>query len=255
MNFNNEFLNKTVLVTGGTKGIGRGIAEVFLSQSANVVVCGRSKPKTLPSHIDKSAQFIECDVRDPNQIKNLVDQILKTHKSIDILINNAGGGPPIQAANAPPKLSQSIIELNLIAPLFVSQAVNSIMQNQQAGGSIVNISSVSVIRPSPGAAAYGSAKSGLANLTESLAIEWAPKVRVNNILSGLVETEESIIHYGSKDSINKISETIPLKRMGKPKDIGNSCLFLCSSLAEYISGASLLVHGGGESPSYHNAKK
>jgi len=109
---------------------------------------------------------------------------------------------------------------------------------------------VSVIRPSPGAAVYGGSKAGLSNLTESLAIEWAPKVRVNCILSGLIETEDSIMHYGSKESINNIANNIPLKRMGLPKDIGNSCLFLSSSLAEYISGSSLLVHGGGERPAY-----
>jgi len=249
------FLNKTVLITGGTKGIGKGIAESFLSESADVIVCGRNKPKLLPNFKEKYSEYIECDVKEPDQIRDLIEKIQKKYNSIDVLVNNAGGGPPVEAANASPRLSKSIIELNLLAPIFVSTEVNNIMQQQALGGCIINISSVSVIRPSPGAAAYGSAKSGLANLTESLAIEWAPKVRLNSILCGLVETEESILHYGSQESITKIAETIPLKRMGKPKDIGNGCIFLASSQAEYISGASLLIHGGGESPSYNDAKK
>ena len=255
MNFKNEFSNKIVLITGGTKGIGKGIAESFLKEKANVIVCGRNKPNSLPTVSGLKAEFIKCNVKDPDQIKKMFSTILKKKKSIDILVNNAGGGPPIEASSAPPKLTKAIIDLNLLAPIYVSQATNKIMQKQTHGGSIINISSVSVIRPSPGAATYGGAKAGLANLTESLAIEWAPKVRVNSILSGLVETEESIMHYGDKESINRISNTIPLGRMGKPSDIGNSCLFLSSSLAQYISGASLLVHGGGEKPSYHDAKQ
>lgn len=250
MKFNNEFKGSTVLITGGTKGIGKGIAEVFLSEGANVVVCGRNKPDSVANVLDNKAHFITCDVRKPHQIEEMSQQILKKYKSIDILINNAGGGPPTEAATTSTKLTELIVNLNYIAPFFVSQIVNNIMQDQLNGGSIVNISSVSVIRPSPGAAVYGGSKAGLSNLTESLAIEWAPKVRVNCILSGLIETEDSIMHYGSKKSINNIANNIPLKRMGLPKDIGNSCLFLSSSLAEYISGSSLLVHGGGERPAY-----
>ena len=123
---------------------------------------------------------------------------------------------------------------------------------QKNGGNIINICSVSVLRPTPGAAVYGSAKAGLANLTQSLAIEWAPKVRVNAIISGLIKTEQSEMYYGGKNSIDMVSKTIPLGRMGSPEDIGNGCLFLASDLASYVSGATLEIHGGGEKPIYQN---
>ena len=137
----------------------------------------------------------------------------------------------------------------------MSQAANKIMQRQKNGGTIINIASVSVLRPSPGTAAYGAAKAGLVNLTGSLAIEWAPKVRVNAIVAGLTETENSHVHYGDKNSVAAVGNTIPLGRMATPTDIGNACLFLSSGLASYVSGASIEVHGGGEKPSYLGAAK
>src|SRR5207247_7802082 len=137
------------------------------------------------------------------------------------------------------------VRLNLPAPLHVAVAANRIMQAQAEGGSIVNIASVSGVRPSPGAAAYGAAKAGLLNLTQSLAVEWAPKVRVNAITAGLIRTEKAHLHYGDEASIAAVAATIPLGRLGEPDDIADACLFLASPLARYISGAALTIHGAG----------
>ena len=115
---------------------------------------------------------------------------------------------------------------------------------------IVNISSVSAHRPTPGTAAYGAAKAGIDSLTTTLAVEWAPKVRVNSVVVGMVETEQSELFYGDADSIAAISENVPLGRLAKPADIGWAAAFLASDAASYISGASLEVHGGGEPPHY-----
>ena len=115
------------------------------------------------------------------------------------------------------------------------------------------MSSVAAIAPSPGSQPYGAAKAGLVNLTGSLAVEWAPKVRVNAIIAGLTETEQSHIHYGDAKGVEAISKTIPMKRLATPKDVGNTCVFLASSLAAYINGASIEVHGGGEKPAYLSA--
>ena len=152
-----------------------------------------------------------------------------------------------------PRFSEAIIKLNLIAPLNFSQAVNTIMQQQDEGGSIINIASVSNIRPSPGAASYGAAKAGLVNLGSSLAVEWAPQVRVNAVVVGLTQTEQSHLHYGDAEGIKAVGATIPLGRMAVPEDIGNACLFLASSAASYVSGTSFAVHGGGEKPAFLDA--
>lgn len=247
--------SKVVLVTGGAKGIGKGISKAFLSSCAEVVICGRSTPEKLPEIDGKEAKFIACDVREVEEINTCIAEVVENYGRLDILVNNAGGSPSADAATVSPRFSEAIIKLNLIAPINVSQAANRIMQEQENGGTIVNIASVSTLRPSPGTAAYGAAKAGLVNLTGSLAIEWAPKVRVNAIIAGLTETERSHIHYGDSDGIAAISKTIPMKRMATPKDIGNTCVFLSSSLASYINGASVEVHGGGEKPMYLNASK
>jgi len=109
---------------------------------------------------------------------------------------------------------------------------------------------VSALRPSPGTAAYGAAKAGLLNLTQSLAVEWAPKVRVNAIAAGMIRTEQSHLHYGDDAGIAAVGATVPLGRLGEPEDVGDACLFLASSLAAYVTGASLLLHGGGERPAF-----
>jgi NAD(P)-dependent dehydrogenase (short-subunit alcohol dehydrogenase family) len=167
-----------------------------------------------------------------------------------VVVNNAGGSPAADAATASPRFSTAIVALNLLAPLQLSQAANARMQTQPDGGTIINVGSVSAQRPSPGTAAYGAAKAGLANLTRSLAVEWAPKVRLNVVTGGLIRTEQSHLHYGDDEGVARVAATVPLGRLAEPSDIGDACVFLASPLASYISGADLVVHGGGERPAF-----
>ncbi len=248
-----DLTGQVAIVTGGTRGIGLGITRRLLEAGAEVVVCSRSEPESLPSAGERSASFCAADVRDPDEIERVVQFAMDRHGRIDVLVNNAGGSPPAEAATASPRFSEAIIRLNLIAPLNFSQAANRIMQQQDSGGCIINIASVSTLRPSPGTAAYGAAKAGLVNLGSSLAVEWAPRVRVNSIICGLIRTEQSHLHYGDEDGIAAVAGTIPLGRMGEPRDVGDACLFLASPLARYISGASIAVHGGGEKPAFLGA--
>jgi NAD(P)-dependent dehydrogenase (short-subunit alcohol dehydrogenase family) len=248
-----DFSGRVVLVTGGGKGVGRGISECFLSAGAEVVICGRSAPESLPRSGGREAVFTPCDVREYAQIEACVDFAVQRFGRLDVLVNNAGGAPYAEAATASPRFSESIIRLNLIAPLNFSQVANRVMQQQASGGSIINIASVSTIRPSPGTAAYGAAKAGLVNLGTSLAVEWAPKVRVNALIVGLTVTEQSHLHYGDADGIAAIGATIPLGRMAVPTDVGQACLFLASTLASYVSGTNFAVHGGGEKPAFLSA--
>jgi NAD(P)-dependent dehydrogenase (short-subunit alcohol dehydrogenase family) len=248
-----DFSSKVVIVTGGGKGVGLGISQRFLEAGASVVICGRNAPENLPKVGNNEAVFTAVDVKDVEQIQACIDFTVEKFGRLDVLINNAGGAPEADAATVSPRFSESIIRLNLIAPLNFSQAANAVMQAQDSGGTIVNIASVSAIRPSPGTAAYGAAKAGLVNLATSLAVEWAPKVRMNSVIAGLIETEQSHLHYGDEAGIKAVGNTIPLERMAQPRDIGDACLFLSSPLSSYISGTTVTVHGGGEKPAFLDA--
>jgi NAD(P)-dependent dehydrogenase (short-subunit alcohol dehydrogenase family) len=189
-------------------------------------------------------------VRDDDAVAAMVDAIVQRHGRLDVVVNNAGGSPYVLTADASAKFSRKIIELNLFGPLSVSQHANRHMQTQPRGGSIVNVGSVSGRRPSPGTGAYGAAKAGVESLTATLAVEWGPKVRINSVVVGMVETEQSELFYGDADSIAAISKNVPLGRLAMPADVGWAAAFLASDAASYISGASLEVHGGGEPPHY-----
>ena len=252
---NINFKNKTVVITGGSKGIGLEITKTFLKHQANVIILARNKPKRKIQSKGNTGYFIECDIRNTESIDSVIKDIASKYKSIDVLINNAGGAPMADSLTASPKFHEAIIDLNLTAPLNLSQKIAKKMIKQKTVSNIINISSVTATRPTPGSAAYGAAKGALVNLTKTLAVEWAPKIKVNSIIVGYIETENSILHYGSKSEIKKVAKTIPLKRMGQPQDVANACVFFASDLAEWVTGSALEVHGGGESPAYLDVAK
>ncbi len=211
-----DLTGKVVLVTGGTRGIGRGITSAFLQAGAHVVTCSRSEVEPVPGSTHRV-----CDVRDAEAVTALVDEVVAEHGRLDVLVNNAGGAPSTDAATASPRFHDKILALNLSAPLVLAQAANRVMQ-EQGSGAIVNIS--------------------------SLAMEWGPRVRVNAIDVGLCRTEQTDDHYGDDARVAAIEATIPLGRMATPTEVGNVAVFLASDLASYVSGARVTCDGGGEPP-------
>ena len=253
MDTNNDFQHQVVLVTGGTKGIGKGIAQAFLAAGATVVVCGRQQPEELPAASGRTADFIACDVREAQAVKDLIDAVKTRHGRLDVLVNNAGGAPAVDAATVSPRFHEGVLRLNLFSTLHASQAANAVMQEQGSGGVIVCIGSISALRPSPGTAVYGAAKAAVLSLVSSLAVEWAPKVRVVAVSPGLVRTEQSHLHFGDDAGIASVAQTIPAGRLAEPEDIANACLYVASKRASYMSGTNLLLHGGGERPAFLGA--
>jgi NAD(P)-dependent dehydrogenase (short-subunit alcohol dehydrogenase family) len=239
-----DLTGQVALVTGGARGVGRGITDRLGAAGASVVVCGRSTPEdgSLPDGVT----FVAADVRDPDSVSALVDTVVSQHGRLDIAVNNAGGSPEADAATASPRFTDKIIGLNLTSAIHVAQAANAVMQAQDGGGSIVNVGSLSGLRPSPRTAAYGAAKAGLLSVTTTLAMEWAPRVRVNMVSAGMVRTEVFDEYYGGAEGAAAVTATVPMGRVAEPADVGNAVAWLASPLAGFVSGANLVVHGGGE---------
>ncbi|MDX6312343.1 MAG: hypothetical protein QOF44_1807 [Streptomyces sp.] len=244
-----DLSERVAVVTGGTRGVGAGITRAFLEAGARVVICARRPPEKPFG----DAEFVSVDLRDPDATGAFFRQVGETYGRLDVLVNNAGGSPYRLLGEVPAVRHARVVELNLIAPLNASLAAYELMSRQPGGGAIVMIGSVSGTRPSPGTAAYGAAKAGLENLARSMAVEWAPLVRVNTVVVGMVRTELSHLHYGDEAGIAAVGRTVPLGRLADPDEVGDACVYLASDRARYISGAALQVHGGGERPAFLDA--
>lgn len=235
---------KVAVVTGGSRGLGRAICAALAAAGAQVVTCGRNAPADLPQGV----AFAPVDVRDAEVVEAFIADVAARHGRIDILVNNAGGSPPSAAASASTRFADSIAKLNLLAPYYCARAVHPHLV-AAGGGTIVNIASVSGIRPSPGTAIYGAAKAGLLSLTKSLAQEWgADNIRVNAIIVGLAETDDSAATYGDAAAQARVAASLPLGRMASGADVARAVLYLASDASDYVSGAWLNVDGGGERP-------
>lgn len=246
-----EFDGKVVIVTGGSQGVGLGIARAFLDAGASVVTCARTAFDVAPAArtADEEARtaHVAADIRDDAQVDRVVQEALDRFGRLDVLVNNAGGQPPTDTATASPRFIKAIIELNLTAPMVFAQRAYQVMSTQDGGGSIINISSqTSLIGGGGGSLApYGAAKAGLNHMTRSLAAAWGRTVRVNCVSLGWVRTEAMVDLLLADDGGAAVNERIPVGRMGTPEEIGGICVFLASDAASYINGATLWADGGG----------
>lgn len=236
---NISFSNKTVVVTGGTKGIGKSIAERFLESGANVIVTGRSVKK--PLDLDSSIGYITLNLESDVSIEEFLDY-LTSLEHIDAFVNNAGINVIDELAQISDADFDSVMEVNLRGPFVICRHLAGLMGT--GGGKIVNIGSIWSKITRKGRVSYITSKSGLAGLTRGLSTDLAEKnILVNAVSPGFVETDLTRKSL-SKTEIKELTEKIPLNRLAQAIEIANFVVFLCSDLNSFMTGQNLVIDGG-----------
>jgi len=236
------------IVTGAGRGIGAAIAEAYAEAGAHVVCAARSRDQ-----IERTAEAVRrhgsralavpCDVLERAQLEHLVDATLKEFGRIDLLVNNAGGWPPKPALRTSEKEFEAAFRFNVTTAFVLTRLTVPRIVETAGSGAVVNISSVAGRHHSSGFAAYGTAKAALSFLTQNLAQEFAPKVRVNAIAVGSIETE-SLAGILTPEIERQMVELTPLGRLGRVEDIAACALYLASPAASYVTGEIYGVNGG-----------
>ena len=240
--------NKTAIVTGSAKGIGKGIATEFAKQGATVVInyCGSKEAalktvEEIKAFVGKAIPY-QADISDYEMSKKMMDDIIKEYGAIDILVNNAG----ITRDNLILRMSESefddVIRTNLKGTFNCIKHVTKYMLKNKSG-KIINISSISGVNGIAGQANYSASKAGIIGLTKSFAKEMSSKgININAIAPGFIETDMTKVL--NDKYVEEIVNTIPSKRVGRPEDIAKAALFLASDMSDYITGQTLMVDGG-----------
>jgi len=239
---------KVALITGASRGIGRGIVKVFAENSCSIAFTYNSN-NTMAASLEKELRLLgvkiksyKSDASNFSDSKKLIDDVLNDFGSLDILVNNAG----ITKDNLLLRMNEEdfnkVIDVNLKSVFNMTKAIQKVFLKNRKG-SIINISSVVGVKGNAGQSNYAASKSGIIGFSKSIALELGSRnIRCNVIAPGFIETE--MTSSLSEDVIQKYKNGIPLKRLGTPLDIGNSCVFLASDLSSYITGQVLHVDGG-----------
>ncbi len=241
--------DKVAIVTGSGRGIGNGIALAFADMGADVVVAERDAEPAEATAAEirdrgRRALVVLSDVREQEQVDEVVRKAVDEFGHIDILVNNAGGMFMSEIAAISVKGWDAIIRANLKATFLCSKAVSAVMMDKKTKGSIINIASVNAFSGSPGSAAYGAAKAGIINFTQSLAIELAPhRIRVNAVAPGVIDTPGTL-QWVTPEREAEIIKVVPLARRGKPEDVAGAAIYLASDYADYVTGQTIVVDGG-----------
>jgi NAD(P)-dependent dehydrogenase (short-subunit alcohol dehydrogenase family) len=249
-------VDKIAIITGGARGIGKGIALKFAEQGCTPVIVDLLESQAAETLNEVNIQgrdsiFIKCDVSDRNQVREMVDQAVGKFGKIDILVNNAGipGGTPRSIAEISEDDWDRVLTTNLKGTFLCSKAVVPHMKEKKYGR-IINISSMAAISPPAPLIHYSSAKAGMIGFTLDLALELAPfNICVNVILPGAIQTDifDHLVPSGLDKQLffKEMGKTIcPMGRIGAPEDVAGAALFLASDLSSYVTGDRILVGGG-----------
>jgi len=247
-----RFVDQVVIVTGGAKGIGWGIAKVFSQEGAKVVVADWDDvngPKTVEELRQSGGEaiYVKCDVSNEEQVKAMVEETIKTYGRIDVLVNNAGIGVYKSVLDTSSEDWDRCLDVNLKGVFLCSKyAIPHMLK--QGKGNIINISSVHSFQTVNGVAPYAASKGGITALTRNMAIDYGPTIRVNSIAPGWVLTPliQSIFdsYPDPKAQRKAVEQRQVMKRIGRPEDIGYAAAFLASDEASFITGTQLFVDGG-----------
>jgi NAD(P)-dependent dehydrogenase (short-subunit alcohol dehydrogenase family) len=238
--------DQVAIVTGASRGIGFAIAQRFVAQGARVAVTGRDADALEAAVKELGGPEVALGVAgkgdDPAHRAAVVDAVREQFGPVTTLINNIGINPAYgPLATLDLNAARKMAEVNLIGTLgWIQEALRGGLA--EAGGSVVNISSVSGVRPAPGIAFYGTTKAALIHLTEELAVELAPKIRVNAVAPAVVKTRFASALYEGREA--EVAATYPLQRLGNTGDVAGTVAFLCSPDAAWITGQTIVIDGG-----------
>lgn len=249
----NKLKNKVALITGGTRGMGRAVAELFAEEGAGVIIGGRNQQlgeKVVESIIKSGGEalFVQGDVRSPEANRQLVEKTVSAYGKLDILIPNAGVLGLGSVTGVEEKSWHRTLDTNLNAVFYLLRAAIPEMQKTDTTGAVVVTGSIAAHKGFPNHAAYCASKGAVESLVRQAAVDYAPGIRINLIQPGPVETKlykDSAAAFPNPDTIlDEVPETLPMKRTGSPNDIARTVLFLASEDSSWITGSVIAIDGG-----------
>ncbi len=239
--------NKVAIVTGASRGIGMAIARAFTREGAAVVICGRKQPTLdqAAAEIGGNVRPVACHVGRPDDLRRLIEITTRYYGRIDILVNNAATNIAQEPVlNIDEVKFDKMVEINLKSAFRLIQAVAPGMC-ERGSGSIVNIASISGIRPQYHGMLYSMTKAALIMMTQSYALELSPRgVRVNAIAPGMIQTVLSEYYWKDPAALNQILADQPIKHLGQPEEVAEMAVLLASDRGSYITGQTMIVDGG-----------
>ncbi|ELZ28496.1 glucose 1-dehydrogenase [Halogeometricum pallidum JCM 14848] len=237
-------LDDTVaIVTGGSTGIGKAIAEKYLEHGADVVVSNRTEESGRETAEELGCEYVQCDVSEYDQVETLIEATVEEFGRLDTIVNNAGIGHAASLEEMSIEDWQRVLRVNLDGVMYGSRA--ALPHLKETEGSIVNVASIYGLVAGPGAPAYSAAKGGVVNLTREIAVDYASaNVRANCICPGFVETPMTDDYLEQDQFYEFVRGETPLGRVAQPEEISGIAAFLASEEASYITGANIPVDGG-----------